>query len=104
LAATPSVACPPTKRIGARIIQLIAATYRKMRQNLLWAVGYNVIALPLAAGALAWMGFVLPVWVGALLMLMSLSIIIGAVNAHTLRYLKLHTNDAHGADERRIPT
>ncbi len=58
-----------------------------MVQNLAWAVGYNAIALPLAAGVLAGVGFVLPAWVGAVLM--SLSTIIVAINAQTLRRLNL---------------
>jgi Cu2+-exporting ATPase len=71
----------------ARIIQLSRASYRKMTQNLGWAVGYNVIALPLAAGVLAPFGFVLPPAVSALLM--SISTIIVALNAQTLRRLSL---------------
>ncbi len=71
----------------ARIIKLSRATYRKMIQNLAWAAGYNVIALPLAAGALAGVGVVMPVWVGAVLM--SLSTMIVAINAQTLRRLNL---------------
>jgi P-type Cu2+ transporter len=71
----------------ARIITLSRATYRKMVQNLLWAAGYNVVAIPLAAGVLAGVGFVLPVWVGAVLM--SASTIIVALNAQTLRRLRL---------------
>jgi Cu2+-exporting ATPase len=70
-----------------RVIRLSRASYRKMVENLAWAVGYNVIALPLAAGALAPLGFVLPVWIGAVLM--SLSTIIVALNAQTLRGLNL---------------
>jgi Cu2+-exporting ATPase len=70
-----------------RIIKLSKASYRKMVQNLAWAIGYNAIALPLAAGVLAPLGFVLPVWVGALLM--SLSTIVVALNAQTLRGLNL---------------
>ncbi|MDQ3930585.1 MAG: heavy metal translocating P-type ATPase [Chloroflexota bacterium] len=73
----------------ARIITLSRATYRKMVQNLAWAVGYNVIALPLAAGALAPLGVVMPVAVGA--MLMSLSTIAVAINAQTLRGLDLRS-------------
>lgn len=71
----------------ARIITLSRASYRKMQQNLAWAVGYNAIALPLAAGVLASVGFMLPAWVGAVLM--SLSTIIVAINAQLLRGLKL---------------
>ena len=75
------------------IIQLSHATYRKMLQNLAWAVGYNVIALPLAAGALAPVGFVLAPAVGAALM--SLSTIIVAINAQTLRGLRLGASQAN---------
>jgi P-type Cu2+ transporter len=71
----------------ARIIALSQATYRKMVQNLWWAAGYNILALPLAAGVLAPIGFVLPAWVGATMM--SLSTVIVALNAQTLRRLKL---------------
>ncbi|GHO42077.1 copper-translocating P-type ATPase [Ktedonospora formicarum] len=71
----------------ARIITLSKASYRKMIQNLAWAVGYNAIALPLAAGVLAPIGFVLPAAFGAVLM--SLSTIIVALNAQTLRQLRL---------------
>jgi Cu2+-exporting ATPase len=71
----------------ARIIELSKASYRKMVQNLAWAVGYNVIALPLAAGVLAPLNFVLPPAIGALLM--SLSTVIVALNAQTLRGLQL---------------
>ncbi|MCL4299887.1 MAG: copper-translocating P-type ATPase [Anaerolineae bacterium] len=71
----------------ARIIGLSRASYRKMVENLSWAVGYNAIALPLAAGVLAGLGFVLPAWVGAVLM--SLSTIVVAVNAQLLRRLDL---------------
>ena len=71
----------------ARIMTLSKASYRKMVQNLAWAVGYNAIALPLAAGVLANVGIVLPAWVGGVLM--SLSTIIVALNAQTLRGLQL---------------
>ena len=67
----------------ARIIELSKASYRKMVQNLAWAVGYNVIALPLAAGVLAPFNIILPPAVAALLM--SLSTVIVAINAQTLR-------------------
>jgi Cu2+-exporting ATPase len=59
------------------------ATYRKMVQNLAWATGYNAIAIPLAAGVLAPIGFVLSPAVGAVLM--SLSTVIVAINAQLLR-------------------
>lgn len=74
------------------IIALSRATYRKMVQNLAWAVGYNAIALPLAAGVLAGVGIVLPVWLGAVLM--SVSTIIVAINAQTLRGLRLRAGNA----------
>jgi Cu2+-exporting ATPase len=61
--------------------------YRKMLQNLAWATGYNVVAIPLAAGALAWAGVVLSPAVSALLM--SISTIVVAINAQFLRRLDL---------------
>ena len=63
------------------------ASYRKMKQNLWWAAGYNLISVPLAAGVLAPIGFVLPMSVGAILM--SLSTIVVAANAQLLRRLDL---------------
>jgi Cu2+-exporting ATPase len=71
----------------ARIIALSRATYRKMIQNLLWATGYNVVAIPLAAGVLQGRGIVLSPAVGAVLM--SLSTIIVALNAQLLRRVRL---------------
>ncbi len=68
------------------IIKLSKATYQKMVQNLIWATGYNVIALPLAAGVLAPLGILLPPAVGALIM--SLSTVIVAVNAQLLRRVR----------------
>lgn len=79
----------------ARIITLSRASYRKMVQNLAWAVGYNVIALPLAAGVLAAVGFVLAPAVGAVLM--TLSTIIVALNAQTLRRLDLRAGESDDA-------
>jgi Cu2+-exporting ATPase len=70
----------------ARMIGLSRATYRKMQQNLVWATGYNVVAIPLAAGALASQGFVLSPAIGAVLM--SFSTIIVALNAQLLRTRK----------------
>ena len=64
-------------------VRLSRATYRKMIQNLWWATGYNVLAIPLAAGALATVGFVMPPAVGAALM--SVSTVIVAANAQLLR-------------------
>ncbi len=84
-----------------RVIRLSRASYRKMVENLAWAVGYNVIALPLAAGALAPLGFVLPVWIGALLM--SLSTIIVALNAQTLRGLELRRVEGTVAAHQPVP-
>jgi P-type Cu2+ transporter len=65
------------------VIKLSRASYQKMVQNLFWAAGYNIIALPLAAGVLAPIGFLLSPAVGALLM--SLSTVIVAINAQLLR-------------------
>lgn len=70
-------------RAVARVVRLSAAAYRTMVQNLVWATGYNVVAIPLAAGALAWAGFVPPPAIGAVVM--SLSTIIVALNAQLLR-------------------
>ena len=67
----------------ARIINLSRASYRKMVQNLWWAAGYNVVAIPLAAGVLAPWGIVLTPAIGAVLM--SLSTIVVALNAQLLR-------------------
>lgn len=69
------------------IVQLSRATYRKMIQNLVWATGYNVVAIPLAAGALYAWGVVLTPAVGAALM--AASTVIVAINA---RMLKIRTN------------
>ena len=71
----------------ATAIRLSRAAYRKMIQNLVWAAGYNVVAIPLAAGALAWAGLTLSPAVGAILM--SLSTIIVALNAQLLRRVEL---------------
>ena len=71
----------------AKIVKLSRATYTKMSQNLWWATGYNALAIPLAAGATAALGFVLSPAFGAVLM--SLSTIIVAINAQFLRRLKL---------------
>nr|WP_246241815.1 copper-translocating P-type ATPase [Flexivirga aerilata] len=69
------------------VIELSRASYRKMKQNLWWAAGYNLVAVPLAAGVLAPWGFVLPMSVGAILM--SLSTVVVALNAQLLRRLDL---------------
>ena len=73
----------------ARIVALSRASYRKMVQNLWWAAGYNIIAIPLAAGALAWAGILLDPAVGAILM--SASTVIVAINAQLLRRAGLET-------------
>ena len=69
------------------VITLSRAGYRKMVQNLWWAAGYNLVSVPLAAGVLAGVGFVLPPAVGAILM--SLSTIVVAANAQLLRRVTL---------------
>ncbi len=68
------------------IIDLSKATYRKMVQNLWWAAGYNIVAIPLAAGVLANWGILLHPALGAVLM--SLSTIIVAINAQLLRRVR----------------
>jgi P-type Cu2+ transporter len=70
-----------------KIFKLSHASYRKMVENLVWASGYNVVALPLAAGLLAGVGILLSPAVGALLM--SLSTVIVAINAQMLRRVNL---------------
>lgn len=71
-----------------KIIRLSRATYRKMIENLAWATGYNVIAIPLAMGILAPVGITLAPAVGAALM--SVSTVVVAINAQLLRGLKLN--------------
>jgi Cu2+-exporting ATPase len=80
----------PRDVVGA--IRLSRAAYRKMIQNLWWAAGYNIAAIPLAAGVLAPIGFVMPMSVGALLM--SASTIVVAANAQLLRGLRLRPEPA----------
>ena len=77
------------------VIVLSKATYRKMKQNLWWAAGYNLISVPLAAGVLAPIGFVLPMSVGAILM--SASTVVVALNAQLLRRLDLRPEAGVGA-------
>ncbi|MGC4780528.1 heavy metal translocating P-type ATPase [Micromonospora zamorensis] len=72
--------------VGA-VVRLSRGSYRKMRQNLAWAAGYNVVALPLAAGVLAWAGVALSPAVAAVLM--SASTIVVALNAQLLRRVRL---------------
>jgi Cu2+-exporting ATPase len=69
------------------VIRLSEASYRKMIQNLAWAAGYNVVAIPLAAGVLAWAGLTLSPAIGAVLM--SASTIVVALNAQLLRRVQL---------------
>jgi Cu2+-exporting ATPase len=70
-------------RDATRVVGLSKASYRKMLQNLAWATGYNVVAIPLAAGVLASLGILLAPAVGALLM--SASTVVVALNAQLLR-------------------
>jgi len=78
-------------RAVTSVIRLSKASYRKMVQNLAWAAGYNVVAIPLAAGVLAWTGFTLSPAVGAILM--SASTIVVALNAQLLRRVRLSPAD-----------
>jgi Cu2+-exporting ATPase len=82
-------------RAVASVIRLSRASYTKMIQNLAWAAGYNIVAIPLAAGALAWAGIVLAPAVGGILM--SVSTVVVALNAQLLRRLDLRPE----ADQRR---
>ena len=70
-----------------RLVKLSRASYRKMQENIVWAAGYNVFAIPLAAGVLAPIGILLSPAIGALLM--SLSTVIVAINAQFLRRIDL---------------
>ncbi len=74
-------------RAVAGVVRLSRASYRKMVENLAWAAGYNIVAIPLAAGAFAWAGITLSPAVGAILM--SLSTIVVALNAQLLRRVQL---------------
>jgi Cu2+-exporting ATPase len=67
--------------------RLSVASYRKMTQNLAWALGYNIVAIPLAAGVFAWAGIVFAPAVGAIAM--SVSTIVVALNAQLLRWVDL---------------
>ena len=73
-----------------RIVKLSLASYRKQKQNIWWGAGYNIVMIPLAAGILAPFGFVMPPAVGAVLM--SVSTIIVAINAQTLRRTNLEVD------------
>jgi Cu2+-exporting ATPase len=74
------------------VIRLSQAGYRKMLQNLGWATGYNLLAVPLAAGVLAWAGITLAPALGAVLM--SASTIVVALNAQLLRRVDLRPTRA----------
>ena len=85
----------PRSVIG--VIRLSRASYRKMVQNLAWGAGYNLVAIPLAAGVLAFAGLALSPAVGAILM--SASTVVVALNAQLLRRLQLRPqDDAPAAD------
>jgi Cu2+-exporting ATPase len=79
------------------VIQLSRASYRKMKQNLWWAAGYNLISVPLAAGVLAPIGFVMPMSIGALLM--SASTIVVALNAQLLRRIDLRQSGGGSSNQ-----
>ncbi|MFP7761473.1 heavy metal translocating P-type ATPase [Marisediminicola sp. LYQ85] len=74
------------------VIDLSRRSYRKMKQNLWWAAGYNLLSVPLAAGVLAPIGFILPMEIGALLM--SASTVVVALNAQLLRRMDLRPEAA----------
>jgi Cu2+-exporting ATPase len=90
------------------VIRLSQAAYTKMLQNLAWATGYNLVAVPVAAGVLAWAGITLAPAVGAVLM--SASTIVVALNAQLLRRLDLRPpkagahDDGSGWDGSRLPS
>jgi Cu2+-exporting ATPase len=74
-------------RAVGSVIRLSRASYRKMWQNLAWAAGYNVLAIPVAAGAFVWAGITMPPALAAILM--SLSTVVVAINAQLLRRVQL---------------
>ncbi len=77
-------------------IRLSRASYRKMVQNLAWATGYNVVAIPVAAGILAPWGIDLPMSIGAIVM--SVSTIVVATNAQLLRRTSLRPDDGEASN------
>ncbi len=83
------VSSDPRSVLG--VITSSHATYTKMRQNLVWATGHNVIAIPLAAGAFSWAGLTMPPAIAAIAM--SLSTIVVAANAQLLRRVSLNPED-----------
>ncbi|WP_228373790.1 heavy metal translocating P-type ATPase [Demequina maris] len=78
------------------VIELSHASYRKMRQNLVWATGYNAVAIPVAAGAFQWAGLTMPPAVAAIAM--SLSTIVVAANAQLLRRVTLKPEEVAAAE------
>ena len=89
-------------RAVASVIRLSQASYRKMVQNLAWGTGYNVVAIPLAAGALAWAGITLAPAVGGILM--SVSTVVVALNAQLLRRVDLRPDPLTDTSARpRVP-
>jgi Cu2+-exporting ATPase len=76
------------------VLRLSQASYRKMKQNLSWALGYNAVALPVAAGVAAPIGLTIPPGLAAILM--SVSTIIVVLNAQLLRGLELRPSRATG--------
>ncbi len=101
IAAAGVVLASSDPRAVVGVIELSRASYRKMVQNLVWAAGYNVAAIPLAAGVLAWAGIVLSPAVGAILM--SVSTIVVAANAQLLRRLDLLPRPAEERDAASVP-
>ena len=85
--------CAAIRATWSGAITLSRASYRKMRQNLAWATGYNVVAIPVAMGLLVPWGIDLPMAVGAVAM--SVSTIIVAANAQLLRRVRLRPRE-HG--------
>jgi Cu2+-exporting ATPase len=89
-------------RAVVSIVRLSKAAYRKSLQNLWWAAGYNIVAIPIAAGALAWAGVAMPPAVAAVLM--SVSTIVVAANAQLLRRVDLHPAPLAEAPRRQVAT
>ena len=89
----------PRDVVGA--IQLSRASYRKMTQNLFWAAGYNLVAIPVAAGVLVPWGIDMPMAVGAIAM--SASTIIVAINAQLLRGLRLRRGTVGSEPQSLVP-
>ena len=82
------------------IVRLSKAAYRKSLENLWWAAGYNVVAIPVAAGALSWAGITMPPALAAVLM--SVSTIVVALNAQLLRRIELRPPALDQADEQPV--